>query len=166
MHVDWMTNIANHESNTRYCADHTVQDVQVTRHAVGIPVNPVVPGMMAAGRVAPGPARSPSTTVVRLNFEVFAGLYQYCAYDSTSFAGFFSSLSNVSLGHHNHVDLAICANSMSGITRQAKGSQDLCIALATVAGTWVAAWTSDGDFWGRARRAKKKKLASHTYNSV
>jgi hypothetical protein len=54
-------------------------------------------------RVVLGPARPLASTMVRLNFEVFTNIYQYCAYDSTAFAGVFSSLSNVILGHHNNL---------------------------------------------------------------
>jgi hypothetical protein len=50
--------------------------------------------------------------MVRLNFEVFKDIYQYCAYDSSAFIGFFSSLSNVILGRHNYVDLEIGPNSV------------------------------------------------------
>jgi hypothetical protein len=53
--------------------------------------------------VVVGPARPLASTMVGLNFEVFTNIYQYCAYDSTAFAGVFSSLSNVILGHHNNL---------------------------------------------------------------
>jgi hypothetical protein len=89
-----------------------VQEVQLSHQVVHVSVNPVVPGQTISCQVVVGPARPPPSTMVRLNFEVFKDIYQYCAYESSAFIGFFSSLSNVILGRHNYVDLEIGPNSV------------------------------------------------------
>jgi hypothetical protein len=97
---------------------------------MGILASPVVSGMAATQRAVPRPSKPASMTVVRLNFEVFADLYQYSAYDSTAFVGFVSSLSNVTLGLSNNDAAEIFANSVSGMscTRQAEnGVRRTCV---------------------------------------
>jgi hypothetical protein len=55
--------------------------------------------------------------MVKLNFEVFSDICQYCAYDSTAFAGLFSSLCNVILGHHNNLQVVMSSNHVFDITQ-------------------------------------------------
>jgi hypothetical protein len=121
----------NDQKGSRSCvldrADHMVQEVQLSHQAMHIPVNQVVLGPTISRQIVTGPARPPST-MVRLNFEVFAYIYQYCAYDSSAFIGFFSSLSNVILGRHGNADLEFDPNPVYEITQQAKsGGRRTCV---------------------------------------
>jgi hypothetical protein len=61
------------------------------------PRNPSLEARTTLRRAAPGPS-APAMSVVRLDFEVFADVYRYSAYDSIAFASFVSILRNAILG--------------------------------------------------------------------
>jgi hypothetical protein len=106
---------------------HSVSDAPLSRWTMNPPANRVVSGHMTE-RVVVGPARPPASTMVRLIFEVFLNIYQYCAYDSTAFVGLFSSLSNVILGHHNNLRAIMSSNHVFDVTRHAEtGGHRTCV---------------------------------------
>jgi hypothetical protein len=61
------------------------------------PRNPSLEAWITLRRAAPGPS-APAMSVVRLDFEVFADVVMYIAYDSIAFGSFFSILRNAILG--------------------------------------------------------------------
>jgi hypothetical protein len=98
-------------------ADHMVQEQQPSRQDMNVPGNLVVPGTVVSCRVVAGPARHLASVMARLDFEVLADIYQYCAYDYCAFTRFFSFLSNVILGQHSNAVLEIDLNYVLKITQ-------------------------------------------------
>jgi hypothetical protein len=106
---------------------HSVPVAPLSRQDMNFLVNHVVTRQMA-DRVVVGPATPPASTMVRLNFEVFVDIYRYCAYDPTAFGGFFLSLSNVILGHHNNHQSVMSSNLVYDVTQQAEtGERKTCV---------------------------------------
>jgi hypothetical protein len=94
---------------------------------------------------------SPALSVIILNFEVFAEIFQHSAYDSAPFRSFFSVLSNVCLEVSPPPESDHASNFVSGVnhfTQANIGGRSTCVLeemnAAEGLGTGVAQLVPDG----------------------